>query len=102
MRRSEATYIRLPVTTDGIPQISQKNYGAVYETAGAKQARRALSCTVIAAFILVFLLLSIEPLSSRLLFRPSTDVVDAEGKGECAQVAAHKRGRGAHLWIQNI
>lgn len=83
MRRSEATYIRLPVTTNGISPESQKNYGSFCENARVKQARRALSFTVIGTFIAVFLVLSLGSLPSRLLFQPTTDVVDAHGKGEC-------------------
>lgn len=97
MRRSEATYVRLPVTTNGIPPESLKNYGSFCENARAKQARRALSFTVVGTFIAAFLVLGLGSLPNKLLFQPATDAVDAQGKGECRNVAADRLARGAHI-----
>lgn len=97
MSRSEATYIRLPVTTDGIPPDSKENYHSFFENARTKRARRTLSFTVLGAFIAVFLVLSLGSLPSRLLFQPTADEVDPQGKGESGLMAADKLDRRAHL-----
>lgn len=82
MRRSEATYIQLPVTTYGTPPVSKDNHGSFFETARARQARRTLSFTVLGTFIAIFLVLSLGSLPSRLPFQPTTNAVEPQGKGE--------------------
>lgn len=102
MSRSEATYIRLPVTTDGIPPDSKDNYPSFFENARARRLRRSLSFTVLGAFIAVFLVLSLGSFPGRQLFQPTGDGVDPQGKSESGLVAANKFDRGVHLWRQKI
>ena len=82
MSRSEATYIRLPVTTYGTPPESKDNIHSFFENAKARRARRTLSLIILGTFISVFLVLSLGSLPARLLFQPTANEVDAQGKGE--------------------
>ena len=102
MSRSDATYSRLPVTTDGIPPESKDNYHSFFENARARRARRTLSFTVLGTFIAVFLVLSLGSLPGRLRFQPTADEVDPQGKGESGLVATHKPDCEVHLWRQKI
>ena len=82
MSRSEATYIRLPVTTYGTPRESKDNIHSFFENAKARRARRTLSLIILGTFISVFLVLSLGSLPGRLLFKPTANEVDAQGEGE--------------------
>ena len=82
MRRSEASYIRLPVTADGIPPGSKNDHHSFFENAKGKRARRTLSFTVLGTFIAVFLVLSLGSLPSRPPSQPTANEVDPQGKGE--------------------
>lgn len=85
MSRSEATYIRLPVTTYGTPPESKDNSHSFFENAKARSARRTLSFIILGTFISVFLVLSLRSLPGRLLLQPSANEVDTQGKGESGE-----------------
>lgn len=84
MSRSEATYVRLPVTIYGIRPESKDDYHSFFENAKAKRARRTLSFTILSTFIVVFLVLSLASLPSRPPLQPTANEVDPQGKGELA------------------
>src|SRR5258706_5973245 len=102
MSRSEATYIRLPVTTYGIPPEPKDNNHSFFENAKARRARRTLSFTILGVFISVFLVLGLGSLPGRLLFQSTANEVDPQGKGESGLVNANKLDCGVHLWRQKI